>query len=126
MVIVLIKWKIKPEQESTFLTYWRQDATVTDRTGLIGEFLSEVGSEPYITWELAEPNTPAHPPHKVFVNIGIWADADTFHEQIGQYFNDKKPIEPFEAARRVRTVVHPTCRRMGSAALPGGDTEGVR
>ena len=39
MIIVIIHWKIKPEQEKVeeFLEFWRKAALVGDRTGLIGE-----------------------------------------------------------------------------------------
>ena len=55
MVIVVIKWSIKPDMIQEFHGYWTQETRVQDRAGLVGEFLSEVGSKddyPYITWTL--------------------------------------------------------------------------
>ena len=54
MVIVLIKWMIKPEKQAidAFLNHWRTEALVQDRRGLVGEFLSEVESEKYTTWDV--------------------------------------------------------------------------
>ena len=46
MVIVLIKWKIKNKQGQidAFLKFWKKQAVVQDRRGLVGEFLTEAGS----------------------------------------------------------------------------------
>ena len=54
MVIVLIKWMIKPEEDAikAFLHHWKTEALVQDRRGLVGEFLSEVDSEKYTTWDV--------------------------------------------------------------------------
>ena len=123
MVIVLIQWKIKPGQEAAFRQHWEQNLPIEDRTGLVGEFLCEPGSEEYITWCFPDSGDA---PCTVFVNVGIWADPDAFHDQIAQYFNDDKEPQPFEAARRVRTVLHPLSCRMGAALLPEGSTPGVR
>lgn len=127
MIIVLIKWKIenKQDQIDAFLDFWKQEAIVHDRKGLVGEFLSELGSRErydYITWDFEKPEGDIY---TTFVNVAVWADADAFQEQIGQYFNDKKPLMSFEAERRVRTVLEPACWRMGVAPLPGHDSEGV-
>ena len=127
MIIVLIKWKIENKQEkiSAFLKFWKQEAVVQDRRGLAGEFLSEIGSEErydYITWDFEKPKGDTY---KIFVNVAIWADADAFQEQIGQYFNDKKPLKDFEAERRVRTVLEPACWRIGEASLLKLDSGGV-
>ena len=122
MAIVLIQWKIKPGHEDEFRKHWEQKLCIGDRTGLVGEFLCEPGSEDYITLHLSGPEDRSC---AVFVNVGIWANADAFHQQIGKYFNEDKQPESFEAARRVRTVLYPRSRRMGSAPLPEGDTEGV-
>src|SRR4051812_1299117 len=40
--IILVEWSIKKGQEREFLDYWSTRATVEDRAGLIGEFLSRV------------------------------------------------------------------------------------
>ena len=127
MIIVLIKWKIenKQEQIDAFLDFWRQEAVVQDRRGLVGEFLSEIGSRDrydYITWDFENSEDDRY---KIFVNVAIWADADAFQKQIGQYFNDNKPLKAFEAERRVRTVLDPVCWRMGDASLPTHDSGGV-
>lgn len=59
------------------------------------------------------------------MNVGTWANRDEFEEQIGRYFNDDKPIAPFELERRVRTVLKPVCWRVGEASLPVHDSGGV-
>ena len=127
MIIVLIKWKIenKKEKLDAFLHFWKQEVTVQDRKGLVGEFLSEIGSMeryPYITWDFEKPEGDTY---KIFVNVAIWSDAGAFEKQIGGYFNDNAPLEDFEAERRVRTVLEPECWRMGDAPLPKHDSGGV-
>ena len=46
MIIVMIKWKIENKQAKidAFLDFWKQEVVVQDRKGLVGEFLSEIGS----------------------------------------------------------------------------------
>ena len=127
MIIVLIKWKIenKQEQINAFLDFWKQKEVVQDRQGLVGEFLSELGSRDrydYVTWDFEKPKGDTY---KIFINVAIWGDADAFQEQIGQYFNDNKPLMPFEAERRIRTVLEPVSWRMGEASLQVQDSEGV-
>lgn len=127
MVIVLIHWRIKPDQDSIdeFLDFWRTKTVVQDRTGLIGEILSDSLSPrdfSYITWHL---DSESFGNNKSFVNVGTWSDGDKFHEQIGQYFNDDKPMLAFEKYRRRRTVLRPRCWRMGDGKLPAHDSAGV-
>lgn len=125
MVIVVIKWSIRPDMVGQFHEFWSREARVQDRLGLVGEFLSEVGSKdeyPYITWSL---DGHGAPPGEVYVNVGIWSDADAFRDQIARYFNDNGPIRAFEAARRIRAVLVPRWWRIGEASLPAGDSGGV-
>ena len=125
MVIVVIKWSIKPDRIEAFRLFWSQEARVQDRRGLVGEFLNEVGSKddyPYITWNLDDQGAQAS---QLYVNVGIWTDSDAFQEQIARYFNDDGPIREFEAARRVRTVLMPKLWRIGGAMLPVDDSSGV-
>ena len=108
MFIVLIHWKIKPEQERVdeFLEFWRKTATVDNRRGLIGEFLTEACSTAeygWITWQL----TGCEGKYRSFVNIGYWNSAEEFHEQIGKYFETSTGPKEFEAEPRIRTVMNP-------------------
>ena len=126
-VIALIHWRIKPEREhiEAFLAFWRTQSIVEDRTGLIGEFLSETLSQkdfPHITWHIDPDRLDDH---KSFVNVGTWADEKAFHEQIGKNFNDDRPILPFEKYRRLRIVLRPKCWRMGQGQLPVNDSVSV-
>jgi len=123
MEIVLVSWKIKIGQEEVFKEYWRRGIPVNDRSGLIGEFLSEPkghGKYTWITWDLrgGEKYTP-------FINVGMWADAATFEEQIGKYFDPKKGPLDFEFELRTRALLTPDCWRMGDWALPHHDSGGV-
>ena len=126
MIIVLIHWKIKPEPKRVeeFLKFWKETAVVSDRRGLIGEFLTEAHSTAeysWITWQL----TGCEGKYRSFINVGYWNSAEEFHAQIGKYFETSARLEKFEAECRVRTVLTPKCWRMGDGALPIHDSGGV-
>ena len=124
MVIVLVHWKIKPACAQEFLEFWRQEAVVQDRRGLVGEFLSEAchtSEFPWITWDL----TGREGQYRSFLNVGLWHDTDDFHRQVAMYFNDQTAPKSFEFERRVRTIMRPQCWRMGDARLPVHDSGGV-
>ena len=56
MVVVVVKWSVKPDTIQALRRFWSQEAPAHDRLGLVAEFLSEVGSKddyPYVTWTLS-------------------------------------------------------------------------
>ena len=111
--IVLVEWRIKKGREAEFLKYWSTRATIQDRSGLIGEFLSRVEDQkqfPWMTWSLDRRWT-------TFVNVGFWRDDADFDQQIGQYIDNKKPPLAFEAERRRRVFLAPERWRMGGTPL---------
>ena len=124
MVVVLVKWKIKPGHEDEFLTLWREKFTIGDCAGLVGEFMCGPGSQEYITWAMRDPHDP---PCTIFVNVAIWASAEAFREQVEPKFGDPQAApDNFEAVRRVRTVLDSVpCWRVGKASLPDESSEGV-
>jgi hypothetical protein len=121
MVIVLIHWRIKPtpEAEAAFLEFWSTQAKVDDKTQLLGEFLSAplpAADFPFKVDDLSSGHSEGNCKH--FVNVGMWENWNAFNEQVGKYMNDSKPILPFEAERRTRTVLEPQQWRVGSTSLP--------
>ena len=58
MFVVLIHWRIKPDDASkeAFLEHWKTNNSISDRTGLIAEFVSDTLADgvlsEYITWHL--------------------------------------------------------------------------
>jgi hypothetical protein len=127
MMIALIHWRIRPEPEhvAAFLEHWKTNNTIGDRSGLIAEFLSDslpLAAFPYITWHL-DANSLGD--HKSYVTVGLWRDAVDFAEQIAKYFNDDRPLLPFEQYRRRRVVFKPVAWRSGDSPLPSGDSPGV-
>ena len=125
MVIVLIHWKIKPDNVDDFLCHWQKKTTVHDREGLIGEFLSEgchTSEFPWITWDLSG----CEGLYRSFINVGLWRNGQDFHDQIGKYFKDKEEPEDFEQEHRVRTILRPKHWRMGDSILPSHDSGGTR
>ncbi len=120
MIIVLIHWRIKATDEavSAFLDYWATAARVNDKADLAGEFLSQpvpASKLPFRTDDLTFGHGLLDCRH--FMNVGVWKDWESFYEQVGQYMNDDKPLLPFEAERRTRTVLDPKQWRIGQWAL---------
>ena len=129
--IVLVHWQIRPEREAEFLDYWRAAGTIRDRTGLVGEFLSEVvpagpAVMPWITWLLPEPDAVSSGAARHFVNVGLWSNEAAFLKQVAGDFGDDAPMRPFELRRRRRLLLRPECWRVGAAPVPRGDSDGVR
>ena len=128
MHVVLVHWRIKPEAEhiAAFLKDWREVYTITDRTGLIGEFLSESSPAkifPDTTWHL-DPEALGN--FKSFVNVALWRDAKDFHEQIAKNYNDQNPMRLYEQYRRRRVVAECSAWRIGDFKLPLTDSAEVR
>ena len=122
MFIVLVKWKIKPGQETTFLDHWQKTLKIADERGLVGEFLCTPENHEYASWRLPDLDDP---PCAIFLNVGIWENESSFLDQVSRYFNDEKTLLPFEARRRVRTFLGASAWRMGAAHLPNTSSEGV-
>ena len=126
MVVVLIHWKIRPEPSMVddFLNFWRTNAVIDDRRGLICEFLSEAHSPAeysWITWQL----TGSEGKYRSFINVGYWDGSEEFHAQVGKYFETSLDQQPFERFPRVRTLLNPKCWRIGDSRLPKHDSGGV-
>ena len=62
---------------------------------------------------------------KSYVTVGIWNDPESFRKEVGQYFNDKKPMLPFEKYRRRRVILGPVAWRIGRTKLRSDDSPGV-
>jgi hypothetical protein len=106
--IILVEWRIEKGREQEFLDYWSKQATVRDRSGLVGEFLSQADEEfPWMAWE-------ADPRWTTFVNVGIWRTSFDFEQQIGRYIDPSQPPFDFEAAPRRRLFVMPERWRVGA------------
>jgi hypothetical protein len=116
MHIVMVHWRIKPDEESVqaFLRHWREENRVDDRSGLVAEFLSESlppKNLPDTTWYL---DSESLGDHRSFVNVAIWRDAKDFQEQIAKHYNDKRPMLAFEKYRRRRVVAESNNWRIGN------------
>jgi hypothetical protein len=128
MIVALIHWRIRPDETSKneFLRHWKTNNTIGDRSGLVAEFLSDslpMTEFPYITWHL---DSESLGNFKSYVTVGIWDDAEAFHEQVASYFNDNKPLLPFEKYRRRRVIFRPVDWRIGEKSLPTDDSAGVQ
>jgi hypothetical protein len=120
--IVLVEWRIKAGREQEFLDYWSTQATIGDRSGLVGEFLSRADSRdkfPWMVWDF-------DPRWTTFVNVGIWRNSFDFEQQIGRYINLARPPLDFEAAPRRRLFVMPERWRIGTSPVIAVDHPEVR
>lgn len=127
MIIALIHWRIQPDELSraAFLHHWKTNNTIGDRSGLIAEFLSDslpMSAFPYITWHL---DSESLGDFKSYVTAGLWNDAEAFGDQVAAYFNDEKPMLPFEKYRRRRVIFRPVSWRIGQTSLPANDSPEV-
>jgi hypothetical protein len=123
MHIVLVDWHIIVGKEDDFLAHWKSALPIGDRSRMIGEFLSQPNGDvafPWVTWDLS-----VHEGVTRFVNVGLWADAEAFHDQVGRYFNPNGTMLPFEYALRRRALLEPRAWRMGHWHLPANDSGGV-
>lgn len=120
--IVLVEWRIKKGREQEFVDYWSKQATIADRSGLVGEFLSRVEDRkqfPWMVWNL-------DPRWTTFVNVGIWRSGADFDQQIGRFINNAKPPLAFEAQKRRRVLVAPERWRIGATPFLESDHPDVR
>jgi hypothetical protein len=120
--IVLVEWRIKKGQEQEFLDYWSTRATIEDRTGLVGEFLSRVEDQtqfPWMVWDL-------NPGWTTYVNVGFWRNGADFQQQIGRFIDNSRPSLAFEADRRRRVLVAPERWRIGATPMLATDHPAVR
>ena len=133
MIFVFIDWYIKPDMVDKFLDAWKTTLRIQDRSGLIGEFLSEpadIKAKEWITWNMqadisADSSVKDPVPYKRFINIGMWMNESSFEDAVAKYFNDNKPPEDYEYKRRRRTILTPKAWRIGDGKLPGCDSKGV-
>lgn len=123
MQIVFVDWKIRIGEEESFKQDWKTGLPVNYRTQMVGEFLNVVPKNAkyeWITWDLAESGD-----YTRFINVGLWANAEAFQEQIGRYFNPESGKKPYEFELRRRALLSPECWRMGDWKLPLHDSGGV-
>ena len=126
MILVLIHWRIKPDDasETAFFDFWTQIAKIDDKSNLIGEFLSTpvpAVQFPFNVDDLSTGHSQGNCRH--FINVGAWKDWQSFNDQVGKYIDDAKSMKDFEAERRTRTVLEPKHWRIGSAMMPSGTCE---
>ena len=121
MIIVLIHWRIKPDgaSEAQFLDFWKNEATISNKLNLVGEFLSRplpASSFGFKVDDLSTGHSQGDCRH--FINVGLWADWESFEREVGRLFDDSRALKPFEAERRTRTILQPEAWRRGDFQLP--------
>jgi heme-degrading monooxygenase HmoA len=125
MFVILIHWRIKEGEDEAFIKHWKTENSIADTAHLVHEFLSKSipSSEmSYTTWHLDESSLGDH---TSYVTVGIWDDGEAFQNQIAKYFNDMKPLLPFEKYRRRRVAFNPVAWRIGNAVAPETSSDEV-
>ena len=124
MHLILIHWKIIRTEQAVhdFFRYWSEGLTIPDRTGLIGEFLSQplcAEETGLFRHGIALQDTSAY---YSFVNLGLWEDVSAFQEQIDRPYRQRGLAKlPFEYARCQGLVLQPCQWRLGLRSLPTQD-----
>lgn len=124
MVIVVIHWKIKPDEDSqkAFLAHWAESLNPSERSHLIGEYLSRPMSADEVGFECGTLGLEQSSAFVSYFNIGLWESVAEFKQQIIDPFVGAKP-EPksFEYELRQRLILDPLKWRRGKLDLPGED-----
>ena len=126
MFIILIHWRIIPGSEDDFVLHWKTENSIANTENLVHEFLSKslpASDKSYTTWHLDEASLGDH---TSYLTVGVWDDGEAFQNEIAKYFNDNKPLLPFEKYRRRRVAFDPVDWRVGSAIAPDKSSKGVR
>ena len=126
MFVILIHWRIKDGEDEAFIKHWKTENSIADTEHLVHEYLSKsipTSEKSYTTWHLDEASLGDH---TSYVTVGIWDDGEAFQTQIAKYFNDKKPLLPFEKYRRRRVAFDPVAWRIGKAQATSHSSEGVQ
>ena len=129
LCMVLIHWKIKKGREPDFEAKWKTVYKITEREGLIGEFLSRAekrgASYPYVTWPIVCANLAHEENCTHYINVGLWNSHERFYEEVGKNMKDDKDKEDFEIERRRRVAITAAEWRIGPAQLPSNDSPGT-
>ncbi|HWK06234.1 MAG TPA: hypothetical protein VNS58_21485 [Puia sp.] len=134
MVIVVVRWYIRKDQEDKFVTTWEEmDPKFKD--GLFREFFSKPIDEPnekYHTLDFESQH------YTTYINVGTWRDITDFDKAIGSMIpgrdknpeRDKNPkkknkelieVYDFEYKLRERIVMTVEKMRAGEWDLPPAD-----
>ncbi len=122
MLLVVVGWSIVKGREEEFLSYWSEKEAISDRAGLIGEFLNRVRDDealPDTTWERDSACS-------TFLNIGMWRSHAAYQAQIGDKIMGGTKRLPFEHAPRQRLFLGPERWRLGGSLLPVKEHAAVR
>ncbi len=70
--VALVYWNVKQGSEEEFLQFWKKTLPISDKSALVGEFLSRVDlPDGYNTWDLTADGA------TMFVNVGVWRSKRT-------------------------------------------------
>ena len=72
MVIVIIHWKIKlgDESRAAFLKHWKEMLNISERSDLVGEFLSHPLTETEASFPCGLLGLPSSSAYQSFFNVG--------------------------------------------------------
>lgn len=122
MVILLIHWKIRPDDASVraFRKWWK-DHGLPKPENFSGEYLSEPLTPDVAGFPCTTFNVSSDVRFRSFFNVAIWRDQDAFRQDvIEKVVEGRRELEDFEFDHRKRMVLRPVMSRPGKLPLPDG------
>jgi hypothetical protein len=112
MIIVIIHWKIRPDEDSIrqFRDSWRQ-MEPPERANYVGEYLIDPLSKDKVGFACTTFNVSSSVKYRSFFNVGIWKDVDAYRTDI---------IESF-VTRPILSHSNTTTGNAWSSALSSGE-----
>ena len=122
MDIVIIHWKIRPDDTSrqAFLEHWSCKLEVP-RANLIGEFLSQPRLEREVDFPCQIFDHNEGVGYVSYFNVGIWTSSEAFRRDVYEPYGERTKLLTFEVALPERMVVSPQRTRIGRARFPKRD-----
>jgi hypothetical protein len=105
MMIVLVRWFIKPDQVDAFKTWWDAESRPRDPTLLFAEFLSDPTPQAEVAGYSTDALQPEFGEYVQVVNVAIWRDRTAFETVIEP--KDNRPLLDFETQLPIRTILEP-------------------
>ena len=125
MIVVLVHWKIHRHEvaRQEFFKYWKEKLAISDRTNLVGEYLSEPLTLEQAGFPCSVMNVPLSAKYDSFFNVGLWNSKEDFDRLIVKpYVTSKPKSESFEYEYRERMILSPASWRAGQLPPPTTDS----
>lgn len=122
MIIMIIHWKIRSDEDSMqqFRKRWSQ-TDLPNPEHFSGEYLSKPMHPDEAGFPCTTFNVSSDVRYTSFFNVAIWRDVDDFRKDVLENAAADRPeVEKFEFDHRERMVLRPVMSRIGELKLPEG------